>query len=139
MEVTEQSEDIGVPSISLGSIPALPALLQEVADLQQDVSRKGGGTPKKVWNEGPVSGLWEIDLELRDTGKRNTGVQTTSSCGLRAFQRPMHDSVECIQKILKSVGVGVSGTDSITPYRIFSTSTQKAWLKKDGQKPGTPG
>lgn len=78
------------------------------------MSRKGGGTPKELWNEGPVSGLWEIELELRAMGERNKDVQTTISCGLSAFQRPINASVECIQKMLKSIGIGVLGTDSIT-------------------------
>ena len=61
------------------------------------MSRKGGGNPKELWNEGPVSGLWEIELELRAMGERNKDVQTTISCGLSAFQRPINASAECIR------------------------------------------
>lgn len=55
MEVTGPSEDVGLSSVCLGSIPALPVQPQEVeCPLQQDVGRKGGGTPEELWNEGPV-------------------------------------------------------------------------------------
>lgn len=53
------------------------------------MGRKGGGTLKELWNEGPVSGLREIELELRDMGERNRDIETIISYGLRAFQRPI--------------------------------------------------